>query len=130
MKKMCAYLSHFVIQIVSCQVFDFTLEAEEMKSITALNKGWRYIVPMIEVSRLSVLCLLWLVFLVLLENFALSSSFYKKYTGASDFHCRGSVVWWLNFGWDVAGGREAGSQGCRTSSLPFQRRLLMTHTTT
>ncbi|XP_018525310.1 aldo-keto reductase family 1 member A1-B isoform X2 [Lates calcarifer] len=32
------------------QVFDFTLEAEEMKSITALNKGWRYIVPMIEVE--------------------------------------------------------------------------------
>ncbi|XP_058493375.1 aldo-keto reductase family 1 member A1-B isoform X2 [Solea solea] len=32
------------------QVFDFTLDAEEMKSITALNKGWRYIVPMIEVE--------------------------------------------------------------------------------
>ncbi|KAK5618312.1 Aldo-keto reductase 1 member A1-B [Crenichthys baileyi] len=32
------------------QVFDFTLEAEEMKSITALNRGWRYIVPMIEVE--------------------------------------------------------------------------------
>ncbi|KAM8888475.1 aldo-keto reductase family 1 member A1-B isoform 1-T1 [Synchiropus picturatus] len=32
------------------QVFDFTLEADEMKSITALNKGWRYIVPMIEVG--------------------------------------------------------------------------------
>ncbi|XP_060887127.1 aldo-keto reductase family 1 member A1-B isoform X1 [Labrus mixtus] len=32
------------------QVFDFTLEAEEMKSVTALNKGWRYIVPMIEVE--------------------------------------------------------------------------------
>ncbi|KAL3999979.1 hepatocyte growth factor-regulated tyrosine kinase substrate [Sarotherodon galilaeus] len=34
------------------QVFDFTLEAEEMKSIGALNRGWRYIVPMIEVSGL------------------------------------------------------------------------------
>ena len=34
------------------QVFDFTLEAEEIKSITALNKGWRYIVPMIQVSTL------------------------------------------------------------------------------
>lgn len=34
------------------QVFGFNLEAEEMKSITALNKGWRYIVPMIEVSKL------------------------------------------------------------------------------
>ncbi|KAI3368437.1 hypothetical protein L3Q82_025451, partial [Scortum barcoo] len=33
------------------QVFDFTLEAEEMKSVTALNRGWRYIVPMIQVSR-------------------------------------------------------------------------------
>lgn len=32
------------------QVFDFTLEADEMKTITALNKGWRYIVPMIEVD--------------------------------------------------------------------------------
>ncbi|XP_022072493.1 aldo-keto reductase family 1 member A1-B isoform X1 [Acanthochromis polyacanthus] len=32
------------------QVFDFTLEADEMKSITALNRGWRYIVPMIEVE--------------------------------------------------------------------------------
>lgn len=32
------------------QVFDFSLEAEEMKTITALNKGWRYIVPMIEVG--------------------------------------------------------------------------------
>eukprot|EP00064_Thunnus_orientalis_P002542 superscaffoldBa00000190_g2549 len=32
------------------QVFDFTLEPEEMKTITALNKGWRYIVPMIEVE--------------------------------------------------------------------------------
>ncbi|XP_041863192.1 aldo-keto reductase family 1 member A1-B [Melanotaenia boesemani] len=32
------------------QVFDFTLEAEEVKSITALNRGWRYIVPMIEVE--------------------------------------------------------------------------------
>lgn len=35
-----------------CQVFDFTLEEDEMKSITALNKGWRYIVPMIQVSGL------------------------------------------------------------------------------
>lgn len=34
------------------QVFDFTLEAEEMKNVTALNRGWRYIVPMIEVSEL------------------------------------------------------------------------------
>uniref|UniRef100_A0A8C2XUD3 alcohol dehydrogenase (NADP(+)) n=1 Tax=Cyclopterus lumpus TaxID=8103 RepID=A0A8C2XUD3_CYCLU len=32
------------------QVFDFTLEAEEMKNITALNRGWRYIVPMIQVE--------------------------------------------------------------------------------
>uniref|UniRef100_A0AAQ5ZLY7 NADP-dependent oxidoreductase domain-containing protein n=1 Tax=Amphiprion ocellaris TaxID=80972 RepID=A0AAQ5ZLY7_AMPOC len=32
------------------QVFDFTLEADEMKSITALTRGWRYIVPMIEVE--------------------------------------------------------------------------------
>ncbi|XP_069007089.1 aldo-keto reductase family 1 member A1-B isoform X1 [Embiotoca jacksoni] len=32
------------------QVFDFSLEAEEMKSITALNRGWRYIVPMMDVG--------------------------------------------------------------------------------
>lgn len=32
------------------QVFDFTLQPEEMESITALNRGWRYIVPMIEVE--------------------------------------------------------------------------------
>uniref|UniRef100_A0A674C0A6 alcohol dehydrogenase (NADP(+)) n=1 Tax=Salmo trutta TaxID=8032 RepID=A0A674C0A6_SALTR len=32
------------------QVFDFTLEAEEMKCITALNRGWRYIVPTVTVS--------------------------------------------------------------------------------
>ncbi|XP_024134603.1 aldo-keto reductase family 1 member A1-B isoform X1 [Oryzias melastigma] len=31
------------------QVFDFSLEPEEVKSITALNRGCRYIVPMIEV---------------------------------------------------------------------------------
>ncbi|XP_015211084.2 aldo-keto reductase family 1 member A1-B isoform X2 [Lepisosteus oculatus] len=33
------------------QVFDFTLEPEEMKSITALNRGWRYIVPTITVDE-------------------------------------------------------------------------------
>lgn len=43
---------------VCCQVFDFILEAEEMKSITALNKGWRYIVPMIQVSGLYTLSLM------------------------------------------------------------------------
>ncbi|XP_070764351.1 aldo-keto reductase family 1 member A1-B [Enoplosus armatus] len=32
------------------QVFDFTLDAEEMKLISELNKGWRYIVPMIKVE--------------------------------------------------------------------------------
>uniref|UniRef100_A0A8C8DIY6 alcohol dehydrogenase (NADP(+)) n=1 Tax=Oryzias sinensis TaxID=183150 RepID=A0A8C8DIY6_9TELE len=32
------------------QVFDFSLEAEEVKSITALDRGCRYIVPMIEVE--------------------------------------------------------------------------------
>ncbi|XP_062853169.1 aldo-keto reductase family 1 member A1-B isoform X1 [Trichomycterus rosablanca] len=32
------------------QVFDFTLEPEEMNSVTALNKGWRYIVPTITVD--------------------------------------------------------------------------------
>lgn len=34
------------------QVFDFTLEEEEMKTITALNKGWRYILPTIKASLL------------------------------------------------------------------------------
>ncbi|XP_034036226.1 aldo-keto reductase family 1 member A1-B isoform X2 [Thalassophryne amazonica] len=33
------------------QVFDFMLETQEMQSITALNKGWRYIVPMIQVGE-------------------------------------------------------------------------------
>lgn len=32
------------------QVFDFTLQDEEMEKISALNKGWRYIVPMVEVD--------------------------------------------------------------------------------
>nr|XP_057928932.1 aldo-keto reductase family 1 member A1-B [Doryrhamphus excisus]XP_057928933.1 aldo-keto reductase family 1 member A1-B [Doryrhamphus excisus] len=32
------------------QVFDFTLEEEEMSRVTALNKNWRYIVPMIQVD--------------------------------------------------------------------------------
>lgn len=32
------------------QVFDFSLQAEEMDSITALDRGWRYIVPMKEVE--------------------------------------------------------------------------------
>ncbi|XP_068949230.1 aldo-keto reductase family 1 member A1 [Petaurus breviceps papuanus] len=32
------------------QVFDFTLTAEEMKQLGALNKNWRYIVPMITVD--------------------------------------------------------------------------------
>ncbi|MCJ8729751.1 hypothetical protein PDJAM_G00110220 [Pangasius djambal] len=32
------------------QVFDFTLEPEEMDSVTALNRGWRYIVPTITVD--------------------------------------------------------------------------------
>lgn len=32
------------------EVYDFTLQADEMDSITALNRGWRYIVPMVEVD--------------------------------------------------------------------------------
>ncbi|KAM9384146.1 aldo-keto reductase family 1 member A1-B-like isoform 2-T3 [Pholidichthys leucotaenia] len=32
------------------QIFDFKLEADEMERITALNRGWRYIVSMIEVD--------------------------------------------------------------------------------
>lgn len=34
------------------QVCDFILEEEEMKTITALNRGWRYICPTIKVSLL------------------------------------------------------------------------------
>lgn len=34
-----------------CQIFDFTLDVEEMKSVTLLNKNWRYIVPMIDVRK-------------------------------------------------------------------------------
>ncbi|XP_001375829.2 aldo-keto reductase family 1 member A1 [Monodelphis domestica] len=33
------------------QVFDFTLTPEEMKQMGALNKNWRYIVPMITVNE-------------------------------------------------------------------------------
>eukprot|EP00066_Takifugu_rubripes_P010545 XP_003978454.1 PREDICTED: alcohol dehydrogenase [NADP(+)] [Takifugu rubripes] len=40
--------------IENIQVFDFILEQEEMKNITALNRGWRYIVPMIKVDGQSV----------------------------------------------------------------------------
>ncbi|KAJ3599813.1 hypothetical protein NHX12_033767 [Muraenolepis orangiensis] len=36
------------------QIFGFSLEGEEMKSITDLNKSWRYIVPMIQVDGKSV----------------------------------------------------------------------------
>ncbi|KAM9384148.1 aldo-keto reductase family 1 member A1-B-like [Pholidichthys leucotaenia] len=32
------------------QIFDLKLEADEMERIMALNRGWRYIVPMIEVN--------------------------------------------------------------------------------
>lgn len=31
------------------QVFDFTVSPEEMKQLNALNKNWRYIVPMLMV---------------------------------------------------------------------------------
>ncbi|XP_053325471.1 aldo-keto reductase family 1 member A1 isoform X2 [Spea bombifrons] len=36
------------------QVFDFSLSDEEMKEIGALNKNWRYIIPLITVSGKSV----------------------------------------------------------------------------
>ncbi len=36
------------------QVFDFTLEPEEMNQVTALHRGWRYIVPTITVSYVTV----------------------------------------------------------------------------
>lgn len=36
------------------QIFDFSLEAEEMKSITELSQAWRYIVPTIQVDGKSV----------------------------------------------------------------------------
>ncbi|XP_051568857.1 aldo-keto reductase family 1 member A1-B-like isoform X2 [Myxocyprinus asiaticus] len=36
------------------EVFDFTLEPEEMSEVTALNRGWRYIVPSITVDGKSV----------------------------------------------------------------------------
>ncbi|KAF4112269.1 aldo-keto reductase family 1 member A1-B isoform X1 [Onychostoma macrolepis] len=36
------------------QVFDFTLEPEEMNQVTALHRGWRYIVPTITVDGKSV----------------------------------------------------------------------------
>lgn len=58
-------------------MFDFTLEAEEMQSVTALNKRWRYIVPMIEVSRFF-LYLLGLVSCLLANFMFLSSSVCKE----------------------------------------------------
>lgn len=33
-------------------MFDFTLEPEEINQVTALHKGWRYIVPTITVSHI------------------------------------------------------------------------------
>ncbi|XP_077439914.1 aldo-keto reductase family 1 member A1-B isoform X1 [Vanacampus margaritifer] len=36
------------------QVFDFTLSAAEMSSLTALNKNWRYILPVLQVDGKSV----------------------------------------------------------------------------
>nr|XP_055068305.1 aldo-keto reductase family 1 member A1-B isoform X2 [Misgurnus anguillicaudatus]XP_055068306.1 aldo-keto reductase family 1 member A1-B isoform X2 [Misgurnus anguillicaudatus] len=36
------------------QLFDFSLEPEEMSQVTALNRGWRYIVPTITVDGKSV----------------------------------------------------------------------------
>lgn len=36
------------------QVFDFTLEPEEISQVTALHRGWRYIVPTITVSYITV----------------------------------------------------------------------------
>uniref|UniRef100_A0A672JYD4 Alcohol dehydrogenase [NADP(+)] B-like n=1 Tax=Sinocyclocheilus grahami TaxID=75366 RepID=A0A672JYD4_SINGR len=36
------------------QVFDFTLEPEEMNQVTAVHRGWRYIVPTITVDGKSV----------------------------------------------------------------------------
>lgn len=35
------------------QLFDFSLEPEEMSQVTALNRSWRYIVPTITVSLLT-----------------------------------------------------------------------------
>ncbi|KAM9762077.1 LOW QUALITY PROTEIN: aldo-keto reductase family 1 member A1-B-like [Menidia menidia] len=32
------------------QIFDFQLEEEDMSSLSRLNRGWRYIVPMVEVG--------------------------------------------------------------------------------
>ena len=40
------------------QIFDFSLEGEEMKSITDLHRGWRYIVPTITVSTMGSLTLI------------------------------------------------------------------------
>jgi len=36
------------------QVFDFTLEPEEISQVTALHRGWRYIVPTITVSYITI----------------------------------------------------------------------------
>lgn len=46
-------------KLLICQIFDFTLDVDEMKSVTMLNKNWRYIVPIIEVSKSVLLFLFW-----------------------------------------------------------------------
>lgn len=38
------------IAVFGLQVLNFILDEEEMKTITALNRGWRYIVPTITAS--------------------------------------------------------------------------------
>lgn len=51
-------------KLLICQIFDFTLDVDEMKSVNLLNKNWRYIVPMIDVSKSVRLLFFWCVTMI------------------------------------------------------------------
>lgn len=88
------------------QVFDFTLEPEEMNCITALNRNWRYIVPTITVSSM--------------HSHILTMPRISSQTLC--LYC--TSISWLHVCVSALGGWEVRTQGCRTSPLPFQRPVL------
>lgn len=116
------------IAVFVLQVFDFILEEEEMKTITALNRGWRYIIPTITVSLHLIFTWSSLdssreVFRVFKEtcpSFALRQN---KWGLSQSQRWRVKniwFVWWriiLNSSNHFAGGRTKCSQRCRTSPL-------------
>lgn len=93
--------------IVCGQVFDFTLETEEMSSITALNRNWRYIVPTITVSSMH-------------PHIPYLQSICSKPLCHSCIH----ICIFLHLCISLLGGWEARTKGCRTSPLSFQWPIL------